>query len=414
MNRLVAGVAALMWLSIGAGVSQAWEIAGHVYCAGSGLPLVGVTIQVVSTDGSGFTGTSTSDATGTYTIVLPETPHCYEATALLGAGESVTAPASGSFDFCVDGTTSEFTQDWVIDGPACSPSMLGCWLTGGGQVVSGEETFSYGGNVNPGCSPTAGEGGQWNTEGKTSGLHFQGFAITVLRCGNVDGIPPGSSSPVTPFNFIEFTGTGRVQGTQGTKVDMPLVYFWGRAEDRHEPGSQGQRDETFKDRLYLNVYTDAGDPTGSSVMLIDGDADPATVDPTPVLHGNLQIHVSSCTSLPGVPDAPARKNAKAGSGGSAAASEVATLSFAAPGPNPAADHVMLRYALPRDGKVSLAIYDVAGRLVRSIATGSYTPGQYAVSWNLRDQADQPVPNGVFFARLAAGDRVITRAVTVAR
>jgi hypothetical protein len=48
------------------------------------------------------------------------------------------------------------------------------------------------------------------------------------------------------------------------------------------------------DRYFLNVYTDASDPVGSSVFVVDIDGDPATVDPIPIRSGNLQIHISSC------------------------------------------------------------------------------------------------------------------------
>jgi hypothetical protein len=151
---------------------------------------------------------------------------------------------------------------------------------------------SFGGNVNPGCNTDSGEGGQWNHVDHRNKLHFQGTAIQVVACGNVDGIPPGSSSSPTPFNFIEFAGTGTLKGITGNKVDFGTVCFSARAEDRNEPGSSGQRDGALKDRYFL----EATDCAGTTLLFLDANEDPAPADPVTITDGNLQIHVSSCTT----------------------------------------------------------------------------------------------------------------------
>jgi hypothetical protein len=198
--------------------------------------------------------------------------------------------------------------DWLIDSEICRPAdQAACWLTGGGvkfepllklNLASHGPSTSFGGNVNPGCSPTAGEGGQWNHVAHSEKLHFQGFAIQVVRCGNVPGIEPGSESPVTPFNFIEYQGTGRLKGLKGNKIGTLDVYFFARAEDRNEPGSRGAKDGADIDRYFLHVYTDPGDPLGSTKLLFDIDGDASTVDPKTITGGNLQLHISSCDNPP--------------------------------------------------------------------------------------------------------------------
>jgi flagellar hook capping protein FlgD len=423
VRKLVLVAAGLMLLA-GPQFAYAWHLSGRVFCDGTGLPLGGVTVQVNSTDGGGFTGLATSDDGGGYFVELPNTPGCYRATTSLGAGESVISPASGYFDFCTTADAFEIGQDWVISSPACSNE--GCWLTGGGakfsQITStllGTSTraktskdFNWGGNVNPGCSPTAGQGGQWNTIDADKKLHFQGFAIQVVRCGNVDGIPPGSTSPVTPFNFIEFTGTGRVKGIQGNKADYPLVYFFARAEDRNEPGSNGQRDGAGKDRYFLNVYTDPSNPTGTSLILVDQDLDPATVDPLIITDGNMQIHVSSCTT-----PAPALVSTASGQAerftGPATSILPSAVEFAT-SPNPGVERSVLRYALPRESQVSLRVFDVGGRVVVELESGVSSAGQHAVTWNLRDRGGVRVAKGIYFARLVVNGVVYSRNVVVGR
>jgi hypothetical protein len=85
-----------------------------------------------------------------------------------------------------------------------------------------------------------------------------------------------------------------------------------------------------------------------------------------------------------------------------------SFTFANPSPNPALGPVTLRFALPRAANVRLAIYDVAGRRVREIASGEQGIGEHAIAWDHRDQAGRAVASGVYFARLEVEGRAITR------
>ena len=121
--------------------------------------------------------------------------------------------------------------------------------------------------------------------------HVQGLQIRVVRCGNVPGIPAGSESPVTPYNFIEFEGTGVVKGIHGNKeAGLPTtINFFARAEDRNEPGSNGAKDGALVDRYFIHAWSGA-----QTWLLVDIDGNPATIDPVTITDGNLQIHISSC------------------------------------------------------------------------------------------------------------------------
>jgi FlgD Ig-like domain len=290
------------------------------------------------------------------------------------------------------------------------PPQGACWLTGGGGKVedaSGTLVHSYGGNINPGCSPTAGQGGNWNDVWHTANLHFQGTAIQVITCGNVAGIPPGSTSPRTPFNFIDFRGTGTLKGIKGNKADYGQVFFFGHYEDRSEPGSQGQPNLDARDRYFLRVYTNQGDPLGSTVMLVDVDGNSATVDPVTVTHGNLQIHVTSCDA-----PLPPPSIAALDMSDDAGVTVPSELSFARPLPNPALNRTVLRFGLPRESNVSLKIFDVAGRQVRDLAAGMTAAGEHAVAWDLRDVAGQKVSRGLYFARLVVNGEARSQTVAV--
>lgn len=90
----------------------------------------------------------------------------------------------------------------------------------------------------------------------------------------------------------------------------------------------------------------------------------------------------------------------------------APLALAAPWPNPARAGATLRFTLPSAGEATLALYDVGGRLVRTLASGRHAAGEHAVRWDGRDAAGRAAPAGVYFARLAAaeGARTVRLAV----
>ena len=61
-----------------------------------------------------------------------------------------------------------------------------------------------------------------------------------------------------------------------------------------------------------------------------------------------------------------------------------TLALNQPFPNPARTRLNIAYALPRQTRVELKLYDVAGKLVTTLANGEQKPGYYNVTWNRQD------------------------------
>jgi hypothetical protein len=304
MKKLIA-IAAFMAASVGMmeGTAQAWHVIGNVYCdanlngvidAGD-LPVSGVTVTVA---GGAFTGTDTTGnyGAGGWAVFLPDAPGSYQIT-LAGNTSPVISP---TLTFSLTDDVTSTRVDILLDGTGCSE--LKCWLTAGGvkfnpttrtQLAEKGPQHNFGGNVNPSCDADPGDGGQWNHVAHGAKLHFQGTAIEVVRCGNVADHPPGSTSPVTPYNFIEFQGTGTLKGIAGNKTDEQVSFF-ARAEDRNEPGGEagGNNSGSYVDRYFLRVV----DGSGATRLLVDTDGAPATVDPISITGGNLQLHISSCAT----------------------------------------------------------------------------------------------------------------------
>ena len=77
-------------------------------------------------------------------------------------------------------------------------------------------------------------------------------------------------------------------------------------------------------------------------------------------------------------------------------------------PNPFQARTRIAFDLPRDAPVSLEVFDVTGRLVRTLANESMAAGAYEVSWNGADNSGQQVAAGVYLYRLRAGSFEATR------
>src|SRR5688572_7010006 len=307
MKRLPSLCLSLLTLLLCAATANAWHVRGQVRCP-DGAAFDGVVITVTGSTCVGvFTDVATTSLGGLYIISLPDCPATYTLTLdpnTLPPGGTV---ADTSVTFVVTEDQTSQVIDWEVSGTPCEQAGK-CWFTGGGAkidpliglpVAQKGKWISFGGNVNPGCSPTAGDGGNWNHIDRLANLHFQGRTIQVLSCGNVTPPPPpGSTSPVTPFNFIEWTGVGTIKGIQGNKVGTIPVYFNARTEDRNEPGSKDSNAGSGIDRYYLHVYSDPADPAGSTLLLVNGDANPLNVVPVEIDHGNFQLHISSCDNPP--------------------------------------------------------------------------------------------------------------------
>jgi len=88
---------------------------------------------------------------------------------------------------------------------------------------------------------------------------------------------------------------------------------------------------------------------------------------------------------------------------------VTTLSFAQP--NPFRSQVTLAFSLAERGPVSLRIFSVDGRLVRTLVSGSQDAGYYRPVWDGRDDQGHAMSAGVFYARLVAGRVRMTRTMS---
>jgi protocatechuate 3,4-dioxygenase beta subunit len=72
-------------------------------------------------------------------------------------------------------------------------------------------------------------------------------------------------------------------------------------------------------------------------------------------------------------------------------------------PNPFNPVTTLRYELPKCEAVRLLVFDVMGRVVRTLVDRQQEPGYHTVTWDGRNEVGQSVGSGVYYVRLEAGD-----------
>jgi len=115
--------------------------------------------------------------------------------------------------------------------------------------------------------------------------------------------------------------------------------------------------------------------------------------------GGLIYYKVTATDFAGNESAPTSGGTITGVGGSVIPRTFALYPNV---PNPFNPTTIIRYDVPQSGSaVSLEIYDVSGRLVKTLVDGRQSAGAKSVTWDGHDGAGRPVASGVYFYRLTA-------------
>jgi hypothetical protein len=77
-------------------------------------------------------------------------------------------------------------------------------------------------------------------------------------------------------------------------------------------------------------------------------------------------------------------------------------------PNPFNPTTRIDFSLDREVRVTIAIYDTSGRLVKTLVDRPMAPGLHSETWDGSDNKGCAVASGAYFYRMAAGGHVLTR------
>jgi hypothetical protein len=83
-------------------------------------------------------------------------------------------------------------------------------------------------------------------------------------------------------------------------------------------------------------------------------------------------------------------------------------------PNPSRGQSTIAYQLPRAARVELAVYNISGQRVRTLASGTKPAGYHTAKWDGRDEAGRAVASGIYLYRLASPDYSRTGKLSLVR
>lgn len=83
-------------------------------------------------------------------------------------------------------------------------------------------------------------------------------------------------------------------------------------------------------------------------------------------------------------------------------------------PNPFRTSTRVAFNLRVKSRVTLRVFDIAGREVCRLVDGIRTAGPHQATWDGRDQLGRPVPSGIYVARIEAGGSTESRKLALIR
>jgi len=81
-------------------------------------------------------------------------------------------------------------------------------------------------------------------------------------------------------------------------------------------------------------------------------------------------------------------------------------------PNPFMGESRIAFSLQTQSHTTLQVFDVSGRVVRTLIDRSYAAGPHSVTWQGNDAAGERVAPGIYFLRMVAGAESYTKKVVL--
>jgi uncharacterized protein YdeI (BOF family) len=91
-----------------------------------------------------------------------------------------------------------------------------------------------------------------------------------------------------------------------------------------------------------------------------------------------------------------------------------SLTVQAPAPNPFRDQITLKYTLPEAQDVTVAVFDLLGRRVRTLAEGRQEAGPHRVNWEGTDASQRRLASGTYFLRVSTDEKQHVEKVVLVR
>jgi len=331
----------------------------------------GITVSADFTDpGTDYTHTAVwnwGDGTPATTINMElgyrsvDGVHTYEAAGVYTVTLTVTDDDGGSGD-------STFRYVVVYDSE-------GGFVTGGGWIDSPEGAYA----ADPSLTGKANFG--FVSKYKKGATTPEGNTEFVLRVADLNFHSASYDWLVIARHKAMYKGVGAINGEGNYGFMLSAI-------------DEALTPSTDADLFRIKIWDkDNGDAVVyDNLMDADDDADPTTE----IGGGSIVIHRSGPAAPELLPD---------------------NISAMLPFPQPANPEVWIPYQLGSDSQVTIRIYDMRGRLVRTLDLGHkpmgfYTTRDKAAHWNGRNEVGEQIASGIYFYNIQAGDFAATRKMVV--
>ncbi|MCD4665779.1 MAG: carboxypeptidase regulatory-like domain-containing protein, partial [Bacteroidales bacterium] len=81
-------------------------------------------------------------------------------------------------------------------------------------------------------------------------------------------------------------------------------------------------------------------------------------------------------------------------------------------PNPFNSETTISYSIPLNNIVSIEIYDIQGKKIKTLVNGYQASGNHSVVWNGNDYNGKVVSSGIYYCCLRAGNSLITKKMII--
>lgn len=83
-------------------------------------------------------------------------------------------------------------------------------------------------------------------------------------------------------------------------------------------------------------------------------------------------------------------------------------------PNPFNSTTVIEYSLPQEDRINLSIYDVTGRLVKTVVDQEQVAGHYAVNWDGKNSTGVQLPTGIYYCVLRTSNNIFSKKIVFIR
>ena len=218
--------------------------------------------------------------------------------------------------------------------------------------------------------------------------------IYATYVGGQAGVPGGTGAAVDLYLYAD---DGSLLKNNGNDVCGPCTYNLGGAQARKASIklenvilAQGPFDAAAKSGFGV-VVVRGNDPDGVALAGIEFNSHSSPFD---LAMTEVTLDPIAASLLVGVP-----------------ADEGFVRALTAQ-PNPSQGDIAFSFELAHAGDVTFAVFDVLGRKVRTLASGTLGAGPQRAAWDGRDDGGTRVAAGVYFGKLVSGTRELASKVVV--